>query len=361
MVRTRTALIVVIACLVLPCLLPEAGATPNKSPSKAPAREPVRLEEGEVGSPFYRGRLDDRIGFSMDLQRYRDSPDLAGTIRGSLRYDSSRESLDLEGTIEADGAFSFQEFHPQKPGTFRGASTGKLEGRFDKERMKGTGTWRDPDGKKTYRLTLERPWRMWGIHFPGDTIDSLGSWPVFTDPRFRKLERKFAEHVRSAVRGFQDGVAEYEKGEGEGSAEMWKFAADVVPVHVSRTLVSVRASEWEYSGGAHGNGTTRGETYMVQPDGSFEAVPLSRFFKPGASWTKRVSGRIVAGLKKQEAMWPPDGFETELEGGMDYTVDAKGFHFLFDAYTVGPYAQGDFDVFVPFSALKGLLAPDRPR
>jgi hypothetical protein len=46
---------------------------------------------------------------------------------------------------------------------------------------------------------------------------------------------------------------------------------------------------------------------------------------------------------------------------MDYTVDAKGLNFHFDPYVVGPYAQGEFEVFVPFSALKELLAPDRPR
>jgi hypothetical protein len=349
----------VIVGLLLLWSPPGAEAGKNKKSNKPTAGRQVQFKETEGGPWRYLGKLGSRTDLSMGFD-----VDPKGEANGWLRYGASGTNLILKGTLAADGAFSFGESRIPAENEAQGEVTGSIEGRFEAGKVKGTGIWRSPDGKKEYPLTLALVQRTRRIKASGPCCEGEGSWPVFSDPRFRKVQIAFANEVRSAVHSF---VAEYgdcPEDDGEWPSNI-EFLAHIDVMYFSQNLVSARSSEWGYYGGAHGQGSSHGVNYEVKADGSYAEVPLSRYFKRSSGWESRVSATIVKELKAEGASsaeeMEPDAYANELAESTNYTVDKAGLRFHFDPYEVGAYAEGVFDIFIPFSSLKAFLAADRPR
>ena len=117
-----------------------------------------------------------------------------------------------------------------------------------------------------------------------------------------------------------------------------------------------------YSGGAHGYGATHCTLVDLRtgkatgPDGVFAA---------GEQWLKTMVEIVGADLKKQFVEKP--GFEDALEPAklakllrepVHYCWRANRLELIFNAYEVGPYVSGPFEVYVPYDRLKPLLRAD---
>jgi hypothetical protein len=117
----------------------------------------------------------------------------------------------------------------------------------------------------------------------------------------------------------------------------------------SPALVSLRATAWGDSGGAHGDGHSTTRQYQVQ-DGAMTPLGLDAFIDLGTSCRELVSAATLAGLRAQGMSWP-EKTGLDARGAVKFTPAPGGIAFHYDAYEAGSYAQGAPTVFVPRAAM----------
>jgi uncharacterized protein len=119
-----------------------------------------------------------------------------------------------------------------------------------------------------------------------------------------------------------------------------------------------------YRGGAHGYGATRC-TLVDLRTGKVVAPP--GVFTPGEQWLRVMAQLVAADLKKQFVDKP--GFDDALEPASlakllsesnRYCWTGKHLEVIFNAYDVGPYAAGPYEVNISYDRLKPILRPDGP-
>lgn len=119
-----------------------------------------------------------------------------------------------------------------------------------------------------------------------------------------------------------------------------------------------------YRGGAHGYGATRCTLVDLR---SGKAIGPDGVFTAGEQWLRLMTQFVGADLKKQFVDNP--GFEDALQPASlakllseqnRYCWTDKHLEVIFNAYDVGPYSAGPYQVDIPYDRLKPLLRPDGP-
>ena len=132
----------------------------------------------------------------------------------------------------------------------------------------------------------------------------------------------------------------------------------------SANAVTVAVDFYGYSGGAHGFGATAC-TLVDLRTGKIEGP--GGVFAAGDKWLKTMVEIVGADLKKQFVDKP--GFEEALEPASlakllrepgRYCWHANRLEVIFNAYDVGPYASGPYEVYVSYDRLAPLLRKDGP-
>jgi hypothetical protein len=113
----------------------------------------------------------------------------------------------------------------------------------------------------------------------------------------------------------------------------------------SRSLVSLMATVWGDSGGAHGDGQFETRQYRV--DGrTMTPLGLDAFIDLGDTCRAKISAYLVAGLRAK-AMPKAERGGLDGRGTVPFTPTSGGVAFHFNLYEVGGYADGTPTVFVP--------------
>jgi len=150
-----------------------------------------------------------------------------------------------------------------------------------------------------------------------------------------------------------------EKNEGESS-----FGASYEVLFFERPLLSIRFSFFAYHFGAnHPNHWTRTLNLFLDPIYNIE---LRHFFGAGVNYLGQLADAVrkklvsrcggSEGNLDQRSMLK--GTEPELGNFSTFNFSASGFLFSFDEYSVGPYAAGRQEVWVPFPELSELVLPN---
>lgn len=133
-------------------------------------------------------------------------------------------------------------------------------------------------------------------------------------------------------------------------------------------LLSARESWFDDTGGAHPNHGWNGLLWNIPED---RAIPRAELFRPDADQAKLEQGlceaikaakvqRVGAQEAAEEAgSWPCPRWADSDFVFAPSTVHGKlgGLVFLFDPYSLGPYAEGDYQVTVPLAEFQGALSP----
>ena len=150
------------------------------------------------------------------------------------------------------------------------------------------------------------------------------------------------------------------------SLRNWSGSIGLDFTFVSRKGVSLVESHSEYTGGAHGNYYLRGRTF-VEAEGAVQELKLPDLFDPASDWERRLVELCITDLRKQGASWiVEDPFDSKLterfskDDLASFTLSAYGIRFYFSPYHVGPYAEGIFTVFVPYSVIVDFLSKEGP-
>ena len=196
-------------------------------------------------------------------------------------------------------------------------------------------------GKITYSVDARYP------QFDGTTAD------------FAAVNRTFADDARKSD---EDGTPKPDSGvEGEQS---WTYEQAFALYRPSARAITVALDFYGFSGGAHGFG---GTVCMLVDLRTGKAVEPNGVFAPGDAWLKQMVEIVTADLKKQFAKNP--GFDDALEPANlskmlrdpgHYRWRSDRLELIFNAYDVGPYSAGAYQVVVPYSRLRPLFRADGP-
>lgn len=193
-----------------------------------------------------------------------------------------------------------------------------------------------------YSYSIEYP------HFDGTTADFSA-----INARFAGAARKAADQAKP-----KDADAGTDREQGrtyQQSFEVYRPGPDAV---------TIGETFYGYSGGAHGFGGT--ECTLVDLR-SGRGVGPDGVFAPGDAWVPIVVQLVGVDLKKQFVEKP--GFEDALETkslskllreARHYCWKSNKLELVFNAYEVGPYAAGPYEVIIPYDRLRGHFRPGGP-
>lgn len=173
-----------------------------------------------------------------------------------------------------------------------------------------------------------------------------------TTADFAALNARFATDARQAAAQAtpraEDVASEREQG--------WTYQQSFEVYRPGPDAVTVAETYYGYNGGAHGFGAT-GCTLVDLRTG--RSVGPGGVFAAGDGWLSMMVGIVGADLRKQFVEKP--GFEDALEPkslnkllgeAHHYCWKANQLELIFNAYEVGPYAAGPYEVIVPYDRLR---------
>lgn len=177
--------------------------------------------------------------------------------------------------------------------------------------------------------------------------------PLFHAEPWRALD--FAgEAVGPLATNLRQGLARRRE-RGDAVAGLWFDHRRTTVRALTPELVSVLHVQETFTGGAHPNTVLGSETLLAGRDGWRPAAPCEA--ARALRWPcdeAVLRDRVIAALREREAAWVESGEVTAAAPWLldAFTVEPGGLAVHFSPYAVGPYAQGPFEVRVPFESLR---------
>ncbi len=177
---------------------------------------------------------------------------------------------------------------------------------------------------------------------------------------FSVLNTWFATKAKQAI-GFAVPPKDYKPPD----EQEWSYEQDFTLLRPSDRSVVVALEFGGYTGGAHPNG---GKDCILVDLRTGRAAGPTEVFRPGDGWLAKLVPLVQAGLKQQFSDDRP-GFPDALKPAALRKLLAEPSHYCwdkgkltlnFDAYTVGPYVSGPFEVVLPTAKLSDVMNPDGP-
>jgi hypothetical protein len=270
-----------------------------------------------------------------------------GKVTGEYYYEKYGTPIQLAG-IASGSQVVLREIIKDQP---------QAELRLKKGPKEWTGEWKSIDGKKRFPLRLnlvstERFVEHSGLlesHVQTCYLALMGK----TGDRFNVLlANVFTRRYQKAVKEYEESLKSEDVAEAGESMKRWSHDDSASIHYFSDDLISVRGSNWNYTGGAHGNSYCFDLNYWWN-NGKPKALELSDLFDSKKNWRGVVGRFIRSGLKKQGASWPPKTDSEAVE--TTFTFSPSGVEFHYPPYAVGSYAEGYYQVLVPYSVLRPVL------
>jgi len=367
----------------------EAGAS---RPSQALSPEPPPTP---VGPSLLRGKIDGQYGIQMELEITGEN------ARGSYFYERSgaarlgEKALALTGRLAPDGSLRLvEEAYRSSTGTVD--KTGEFVGtwrRVDRGRppqiLRLTGTWSRLRDRRPVPFELEQHLFEAGPYLLGsasteDRNESAGYvvtthlprlQVVGTDPLLTARAAAFHQLIEKTIDPLLQDVRR------AAAEDRPAILADPTrgPTYPPYTLeirhrlvgatddyLSLLLTTSVFTGGAHPNTTSVSVNWSI-PEG--RALTLAELFRPPGSPERpgpetllpAYCRRALARLNPPpDPDWVARGTAWNQENYQRWTIAPHGLQLTFDAYQVGSYAEGAYEVVMPFALLRANLDPQGP-
>lgn len=306
-------------------------------------------------SGYYVGDLSGSYGIHMNLAFNND-----GTVKGTYFYTSTGLPLHLEGK------YSETEIHLTETDK-NGEETGYFEFELDPEAPNVLkGLWRSTPGEGgglAFPAELNKRIETRHIESKMDNyLEYSVNYPFFIyedEPgsRLEQLTTRFLNIALEDLQTFFEFSGTYSFDPMFSASLPWSGGSTYSVKYYSFDLISVTHEYYEYTGGAHGNYGSAGYNYYFQ-DEEWTTLILDEIFDGIPNYISVLSNILIKDLKRQNAMFVEDGeinsFSTsDLEN--HYVITPAGLLFYFSPYEVGPYVQGEFEVFIPYEDIIDLI------
>lgn len=199
------------------------------------------------------------------------------------------------------------------------------------------------------------------------------TWPLFDEDKGNtKFAKKLNELVTSLLpfsnadvkKSVNDMVETYKSMEQEDDFGMyWTFTSDIGAYFPSDDIVSIVKTEWEYAGGAHGNGVSK---YYNIYEPTQKILTVDDLLIPGGKEKlNAIAEKIFRHnyeLGEDELLYEAGyWFENEKFAlNENFLIDHQALLFTFNPYEIAPYAAGAPEVRIPFSEIKDIVRKDGP-
>ena len=275
-----------------------------------------------------------------------------GKVTGEYYYEKYGTPIQLAGTASGSQVV-LKEIIKEKS---------KAELRLKKGPKGWIGDWKSLDGKKRFPLRLnlvatERVFEHFGL-LEAHVHTCYPALKGKAGDRFNApLANVFTRRYQDAIKEYEGDLKSEDVAEAGESMKRWSHDDSASIHYFSDDLISVRGSNWHYTGGAHGNSYDFNLNYWWY-NGKAKELSLSDLFDPQKKWRSTVGRYIRQNLKKQGASWPP---KTDPEAvKTTFTFSPSGVEFHYAPYAVGSYAEGYYHVLVPYSVLQPVLDKTGP-
>lgn len=182
-----------------------------------------------------------------------------------------------------------------------------------------------------------------------------------------------AQLYQTAVRElnqFNEG-AQADRTEAGGDAGQAAYSRTIAfaPAAETSRLFALKRDDYEFTGGAHGNGVSSGVLWdktarrQLKPADLFRAGAdlkvMNTALCAAINAAKRTRGEGAEPVTADGDLWAcPDASVTPFTLAPGANGKAAGLTFLVGPYVVGPYVEGSYEVLVPTSVFAPMLAPD---
>ena len=278
-------------------------------------------------------------------------------VTGSYYYTSIGTPIELRGKQTGDLTETGQPYtvgeldeNGNAVATFEGelSSTGLESGNTF------IGTWTG-DNDVMLPFNLERVAEFAEIFLRQGRIESTATYPVFSgDLAVFNTAIDQTKQVEDTLQFFEEGQGYQTKGELYNG---WTLILDHEIKYASEEFVSILVPIYTYTGGAHGN-TGFDALNFLHEENSVRQLELRDIFTESAD-LKSVINTVTGELEVQQASFIVDRSVTLTEQDLSiFTLSPKGVTFHFAPYQVASYAEGMFEVTVPFEGLRNSLQPE---
>ncbi|WP_459569103.1 RsiV family protein [Cupriavidus sp. 8B] len=317
------------------------------------------IAAGQVGAAepqapagvLWQGELDGHVQVSLTIFPRAGT----GGIDGTARYDSMLAAAprQLDGQLTSDGRLSVHERATgQAPVEYPEARDGaRFEGIVSSDGLSVSGEWMNTDGTRRQALTLTRK-----AIYRERTMDVAGA----------RLTERYPETGRPRLDALITSLRAGGCGQGEQEC---RSAIELMRLDAGN--VSLLRTTWRYSGGAHGSlDYVSGTSRRHAPESATASAPAARpvyrpvgladLLQPGEACLQKFNDEIQAALKRQGAAEPARGvFDAPAlhESRVPFTLYRGGVVLHYAPYAVGPFAQGSYQVAVPFARLGSCARP----
>jgi hypothetical protein len=278
-------------------------------------------------------------------------------VTGSYYYNFIGAPIELRGKQTGDLTETGQPYTVEEldengkvVATFEGelSSTGlEFGGSF-------TGTWTGENGV-TLPFKLTRVAEFAEVSLTQNRIESRASYPVFSgDLAVFNPAIDQAKQVENTLQFFEEGQNYQTKGELYNG---WTLIVNHEIKYASERFVSILVPIYTYTGGAHGN-TGFDALNLLKEEDDVRRLELRDVFTENAD-LQPVLATVTEELEAREASFIVDGSVSLTEQDLSiFTLSPKGITFHFAPYAVASYAEGIFEVTLPFDAIKDSLRDD---
>ncbi|HCR48544.1 MAG TPA: hypothetical protein DIW24_02870, partial [Bacteroidetes bacterium] len=337
--------------LFLACL--GSACTPGENP------EPTVKPSVSASLPEnirFSGDIDGRLPITMKLRR------VGQTLSGTYQYLRKGQDLQLQGDIRGSN-IHLSEFD----------ASGKQTGTFSGEIQNGEmiGTWKGNGRSLPFKLCLEKKTAPQGLA-PTSAVEvsaplvtkqeeirkGNGYTAKMTYPQLSGMKNTVAQSranlaLKAIIKPLVDDfVRETEQNppDEESAVSVYEMEISYDDIWISPQLISVQYGVYVYSGGAHGNHFSKTLTINLQTG---NPVRLDELFKQG--FLKPLSQLVREELRKDARLaanpndeWFINGTAPNADNYKNVVMKSSGFLVKFDPYEIAAYAQGDFEVLIPY-------------
>ena len=293
----------------------------------------IREEAERIHELFFHGSINETDEVLLQLiikETY--------TITGSCIRNSETKT-DIRGTFN-DGGEDIQltEFS-------NGTLVGKIRGQLFGTHF--SGTWTQETGEAPFDLTL------FSVVVIKDTnispvLNTTARYPYFLNNA--DINNEIQKQIVDDTELCNDDIdlmygPDYNPG--------FTIQSDFRFVCVRENFVSIEFLYYAYTGGAHGNWQYQTLNFL-RDKARAQLITVEQLFRNDSAAEAYLSATILSDLAEQEAFFVTDGMVTELSFSdlQAFTLSKTGITFLFSPYQVGSFAQGGFEVFIPYTDVK---------
>ncbi|MCS6807173.1 MAG: DUF3298 domain-containing protein [Bacteroidota bacterium] len=367
----RISLQPVTCAAILVFSLPAACAKSNQSPALQNTTSSNAIQSSHVvlatdsAAYVFEGTIGNKFRVSAHLTFERD------TVYGTYRYYTSAHALSLRGKLTSENTIQIVERDElSRENWDKGYDqtiSGYLVAQLNRKEGTISGTWTSKDRKKSMPFTLRIIAKL--ESFADPRLSVKVSYPVFAAPELaalndtvRSIAKTRYQQMSAVIDAIRRDYGDSTDEETQEQIKMLNASSLAEVVYASTTLVSVLWAEESYTGGAHTNYAFDAITWKIE-QGRPTRIALSTIFKPESKYPSALSGLLLQDLKRQQASTvvdnPNASFVDDIEQEvLIFTVHPSGLTVHFAPYIVGSYAEGTFEVHIPWKRVKDLLRND---